>query len=200
MSAIDPRALFYVEGSERVGVRNQSGEANVKISLATDATVLRLIPFRNKQEMIEAALARFRFQHLPAPGNYTRAGQYRLAWAGRNCWHMICSPATATLEQELTEALVGLAAISDASDGLLRLEIAGKNAVKLMTKGCVLDLDSFQPGHCAVTLMAHTRLHIHRVSDTGFELMIPASYAASFCEWLRISAAEFEPDIDPAFG
>ncbi|WP_136660667.1 sarcosine oxidase subunit gamma family protein [Nitratireductor sp. XY-223] len=198
MYAADTSTPFCLEGMDLAGVQDRSSEANVIVRLNSDTTILRLIPYLNKRQAAEAALTRFGFERLPAPGRFSEAGQYRLAWAGRNCWHLMCSPADATEEQELKEVLGGLAAVTNASDGLFRMEIAGKDAASLMAKGCVLDLDHFLPGHCAVTLMAHTRLHIHRMSGKVYELMMPASHAASFWEWLCMSAAEFGMDVELA--
>ncbi len=191
MYAADIRAPFCLEGMDLAGAQDRSGEATVNVGLIVDTTTLRLIPFLDKRQAVAAALTRFGFEDLPEPGRYSKAGQYRLAWAGRNCWHLTCSPAVGTLEGELKQALGGSAAVSSAGEGLLRMKIVGDDAASLLAKGCVLDLDHFLPGHCAVTLMAHVRLNIYRISDTGFELMIPASHAASFWEWLCMSAAEF---------
>lgn len=191
---------FCLEGMDLASISNRSGVADISVRLISDTTVLRLMPFLNKNRAVAAALTRFGFEDLPGPGRYSHTSEYRLAWAGRNCWHLICSPAVTHLEQDLKEALAGLAAVTNAGDGLLRIKIIGQEAAPLMAKGCVLDLDHFRPGHCAVTLMAHTRLHIHRMSDKGFELMIPASHAGSFWEWLRLSAAEFGMDVDAGAG
>lgn len=198
MCAADPRSLFCLEGIDLVASQSRSGGADIHIRLPSDTTILRVMPFMNRRQAIEAALADLGFENLPAPGRYATAGKYRLAWAGQNCWHLICAPASSTLERDLGLSLAGIAAVSSASDGLLRLEIVGRDAASLMAKGCMLDLDHFLPGHCAVSLMAHTRIFIHRVSATGFDLMIPASHAASFWEWLCLSAAEFGMVVDVA--
>ena len=191
MSAAETRTPFCLEGIDLAGVQSPSGMAGVKVRLFPDTSILRIIPFRSRRQNVETALTRFGFDSLPSSGRFRSIGDYRLAWASQNCWHLMCSPAVETLEQDLKQAFEGAAAISSAGDGLLRMEIEGRDAGTLMAKGCVLDLDHFLPGHCAVTLMAHTRLYLHRVSATGYQLLIPASHAASFWEWLAMSAAEF---------
>ncbi|WP_264211131.1 sarcosine oxidase subunit gamma [Leisingera thetidis] len=188
MSAAEALPLFCLEGLDLTGVPSVQ-PAGVEVRIVTGTTVLRIMPFRDQAAAAGAALAPFGFTVLPAPGRFAEAEENCLAWAAGNCWHLI-SPRPA-LEQELKQALAGLAAVSSAGGGFLRLQISGTAACALMGKGCVLDLDRFEPGHCAVTLMAHTKLHLHRCSDTEFDLLIPASHAASFWEWLTLSAAEF---------
>ncbi|MEX0302964.1 MAG: sarcosine oxidase subunit gamma [Leisingera sp.] len=191
MSAAEAHPLFCLEGIDLTGAPAAGGPAGVDTGIVTDSTVLRIMPFRVKTTATAAALAPFGFTALPAPGRFAEAGDHCLAWAASNCWHLISSQPVTGLEQELKRALSGLAAVSSAGGGLLRLQISGKDAGALMVKGCVLDLDRFEPGHCAVTLMAHTRINLLRRGGTEFDLLIPVSHAASFWEWLTMSAAEF---------
>ncbi|MEW2915144.1 sarcosine oxidase subunit gamma family protein [Leisingera sp. JC11] len=190
MCAAEARPLFCLEDLELTGIP-AAGPAGVEVRIVTGTTMLRIMPFRDQAAAAGAALAPFGFTALPAPGRFAEARENRLAWAAGNCWHLI-SPRTApALEQELKQSLAGLAAVSSAGSGLLRLQISGTAACALMAKGCVLDLNRFAPGHCAISLMAHTRIQLHRCADTEFGLLIPASHAASFWEWLTMSAAEF---------
>lgn len=188
--AAEARPLFCLEGLDLTSIP-AAGPAGAEVRIVTGTTVLRIMPFREKATAAGAALAPFGFTALPGPGRSGVAGGHCLAWAASNCWHLISPRPAPALEQELKQALAGLAAVSSAGGGMLRLQIGGAASRALMAKGCVLDLDRFPPGHCAVTLMAHTRLHLRRCSAAEFDLLIPASHAASFWDWLCRSAAEF---------
>ena len=190
MCAAEARPLFCLDGLDLTGVPSVQ-PAGVTAGIVTGTTVLRIMPFRDKAAAAGTALAPFGFTALPASGRFAGAESHCLAWAASNSWHLISPRPASELEQELKRALAGLAAVRSTGGGLLRLQISGTAACALMAKGCVLDLDRFEPGHCAMTLMAHTRLHLRRRSVTEFELLIPASHAASFWEWLTLSAAEF---------
>lgn len=191
MSVADPRPLFSLDGLDLSGFRSPSGETGLEVTLVTGRTVCRIMPLRGQLGAVGAALKPFGFEALPAAGQSEIAGGNRLSWADKNCWHLVTDSSNNALEATLKEALKGLAAVSDASDGLLCLAIKGEASQDVMAKGCVLDLDRIETGQSAVTLMAHTRVFLCRTSADGFELMIPASHAASFWEWLCLSAAEF---------
>lgn len=188
--AAEARPLFCLEGLDLTGIP-AAGPAGVEARIVTGTTVLRIMPFHGQAAAAGAALAPFGFTTLPAMGRFAEEGENRLAWAAGNCWHLISPRPAPALEQELKQALAGLAAVSSAGGGFLRLQISGTAACVLMAKSCMLDLDRFEPGRSAVSLMAHTKIHLHRRADMGFDLLIPASHAASFWEWLAMSAAEF---------
>ncbi|MBY6068829.1 hypothetical protein KUW17_18950 [Leisingera aquaemixtae] len=190
MCAAEARPPFCLEGLELTGVPSAQ-PAGVVARIVTGTTVLRIMPFHGKATATGAALTPFGFTNLPGPGRFAEASENRLAWAAGNCWHLISPHPALVLEQELKQVLAGLAAVSSAGGGFLRLRISGTAACALMAKGCVLDLDRFVPGRSAVSLMAHTKIHLHRCADAEFDLLIPASHAASFWEWLTMSAAEF---------
>lgn len=188
--AAEASPLFCLEGLDLAGIP-AAGPAGVKVRIVTGTTVLRIMPFRDQAAAAGAALAPFGFNYLPSPGRSGVAGGNCLAWAASNCWHLISPRPAPALEQELKQSLGRHAAVSSAGGGMLRLQIGGAASCALMAKGCLLDLDRFRPGHSAVTLMAHTRLHLRRCSASEFDLLIPASHAASLWEWLALSTAEF---------
>lgn len=193
MFAADVRLPYCLEGVAIESPALSGTASGVAVTIQIGAKVQRIMPFAATNQAVEAALSGLGLPALPNPGAFSPEGDARLDWAGKNCWHLVTG---ADVDFDLAQALAGLAAVSDASDGLLCLGINGPQAVALLSKGCVLDLDGFQPGQCATTLMAHTRLQILRHSLSSFELMVPASYAASFWEWLSLSAAEFGMTVE----
>jgi methylglutamate dehydrogenase subunit D len=91
-------------------------------------------------------------------------------------------------------ALDGLGAVTDQSDALLVLELAGPDVGRTLAKGVTLDLHAsvFPTGSAAVTVVNHIGVTLWRTDDAPtYRLAVPRSYAGSFMDWLAGSAAEF---------
>lgn len=198
MCAANVQSLYCLEGVDLAFGRPLETAPEVNIKLLSNASVFRIMPFRGRLDETEKALRSFGVDALPPAGRFVETDTYRLAWAEKNCWHLMAVQLGGNLENRLIDALQGKAAVSEASDGLLCVEIEGVKSRALLAKGCVLDLEQFKPGYSAVSLMAHTRVFIQRSAQDRFCLMIPASYAASFWEWLSMSAAEFTVSVSGA--
>lgn len=107
----------------------------------------------------------------------------------------------AGFEASLCCALDGLGAVTDQSDALLVLELAGPSARRALAKGVALDLHPtvFPTGSAAVTAVNHIGITLWRTDDAPtYRLAVPRSYAGSFMDWLTASAAEFGLEMLPA--
>lgn len=85
-------------------------------------------------------------------------------------------------------------AVVDQSHGKSVLRIAGVNAPAVLAKGCRIDLHPrvFGSGGTAVTPIARINCVLHQVDAVPtFDLILPATLARAFLEWLEMSAAEF---------
>lgn len=191
MFSVKAHDHFCLEGAGVDAGRLSTQSANIEITNAPYTTVWRISAFQNKQRAIETQLGPFGFHHLPAPGQFAASRDARLAWAGDKCWHLMPGETSNSDENALKQALLGLAAVTSAGDGLLRVLITGADAAPLLAKACVLDLDRFRAGHCAITQMAHTRIYLHCLSYQSYDLFVPTSHGASFWDWLHISAQEY---------
>src|SRR5262245_11756408 len=57
------------------------------------------------------------------------------------------------------------AAAVDVSANRVAFELTGAGAADVLAQGCALDLDRFEPGSCAQTLLARTQVILHRAGD-----------------------------------
>jgi len=100
----------------------------------------------------------------------------------------------AAFEARLRAALAGLASVSDQSDGRVVVRVGGPRARDTLAKGLPIDLHprAFKPGDAAVSVVAHIAVHLWQIDPAPtYELAVPRSFAASFCDWLAAAAAEF---------
>ena len=85
-------------------------------------------------------------------------------------------------------------AVVDQTHGKSVLRVVGVNAPAVLAKGCRIDLHprEFGPGRTAVTPIARINAVLHQVDAAPtFDLILPATLARSFFEWLEMSAAEY---------
>ena len=119
-----------------------------------------------------------------APGTWLLMGP-----RGRHAW----------LVGKLAAATGGAASLVDQSMGRVVLRVAGSRARDVLAKGCRLDLHprAFGPGGVAVTPIAHVTVTLVQVDATPtFDLLVPASYAETFLDWLLEAAAEHGADLE----
>ena len=86
-------------------------------------------------------------------------------------------------------------AVADLTDGLAQLEVEGKLAAEVLSKGCGLDfhLTAFPAGHCARTRFAQIPLVLVRLDGPPrFELYVARSHARYLNDWINDAAAEFQ--------
>ncbi|MCZ0738842.1 sarcosine oxidase subunit gamma [Phreatobacter sp. AB_2022a] len=95
----------------------------------------------------------------------------------------------------LAAALGSHGAVSDQSDGLALVRLAGPAVRSVLAKGCPVDLhrQAFAVGAAAATMIGHVNTTLWRRPDRGadpvFELAVTRSMAGSLGDWLLASAA-----------
>lgn len=84
----------------------------------------------------------------------------------------------------------------DQSAGRVRLRACGPMVERMLAKGTAVDLaaDRFPLGHATTTLVGHIAVHLTRVGDDAFELMVLRSFAQSLWDDLARMSAEFLAD------
>ncbi|MCY4185661.1 MAG: sarcosine oxidase subunit gamma [Rhodobacteraceae bacterium] len=93
------------------------------------------------------------------------------------------------LYPELTvrEKLGNTGYITDQTDNWCQIRLSGPDIFQAMERICPLDLNNFQVGKCARTVMEHLSSVLVRESEEGFLLLSPSSSAQSFLEAIEQS-------------
>lgn len=116
-------------------------------------------------------------------------------WAGPGRWLARTPTQTATsLEAMLRQELSGLASVVNQTDGRCVFRVSGPRSRDALAQGVPVDIDPrvFGPGDTALTLAGHINVHFWQLDlSPAYELAVPRSFAASFCEWLFAASAKY---------
>ncbi|OLP62363.1 hypothetical protein BJF93_23700 [Xaviernesmea oryzae] len=114
--------------------------------------------------------------------------------AGVEEWLVVDAGTDGSLALDLAERLGDLAFVLDASDADICLRLSGPNSRRILAKGIGIDLhpDVFGIGAAGYTLCHGIRLHLARMADTSFEILVPRSYAQSLMDALKRMGREFD--------
>ena len=132
---------------------------------------------------------------LRGPNRAVQAGDLTAVWIQPRTW-LLLQPwrGEGALLRKLAPGCRGLGALVDQTGGKAVLRVSGKCARAVLAKGCRVDLHprAFKPGSAAVTPIAHVNVVLAQADDApSFDLILPASFAETFVEWLLMSAGEF---------
>ncbi len=183
------------------GAESQTGVALVERRLAIAQVQAR----KARETELAAAISSSFGLSLPAPGGASTGRDGTAAiWIGPATW-LILAPRTApgTLAQRLAAAVSDTGSVTDQTFGKALLRLSGAKARDVLAKGCRVDLNPrvFGPRRAAVTSIGHIGCVLAQVDEVPtFDLVVPATLAASFVEWLEAAAAEFGLDIEAPTG
>lgn len=175
-------SVFAIEHRPALGGKIPLISSSVTLRALPEGHVLHVLSASaddDLSETIRAALGREAFAvRVVSPGQWFVVGDQPIS-AG-----------------ELTETVQKLkphADVIDQSHGRVRLAIAGAKAVSLLAKGAAVDLASnaFPVGCATTTLIGHIAVHVTRVSENGFELMVLRGFAESLWDELAELTAEY---------
>lgn len=110
-------------------------------------------------------------------------------------------PAGAATVERVAVRLEGLAAIADQSDAYGVLRLWGTRVRDTLAKGCPIDLhpSAFGLEDAATVPIATIPCRLWQVDHApAYDVLVPRSYALSFWDWLKSSAAEFGFEVQPA--
>ncbi|POR47371.1 sarcosine oxidase subunit gamma [Bosea psychrotolerans] len=171
------------------------GSAGVIVTAREGLGIASLIaPEDGEAALSQAVKTRLRLDLPTTPRIAVLAGR-ALVWAGPGLWLLVTEDRTGFADD--LQALSGLAAIADQSDGRAVLTLSGGKIRAALAKGCMIDLhpSAFPVGSAALTSIAHIGVHLWRAEDgpngAVFEFMVARSMAGSFWSWFSASAAEF---------
>lgn len=133
----------------------------------------------------------------PSAPNTAAAGErLTIFWLAPGRWliesHVI---AAIEIERRLRDDLADHAAVVDVSSGRAVIRVAGRDARRLLARGCPIDLDAraLPPGAVARTMLEDIAVMLHVLPDAeGLDLYVARSYARHAWEWLAQAAADLE--------
>ena len=195
-------SLFPRSGLEPLlqsGTRgDHAGKPGVTVALRSDLALAYVFARNGKDGDLQKRV-RDRFGlHLPMAaqrgdnGAVPSLDSLNFIWAGPGRWLAGTSAQTgASLEAMLRNELSGEASVINQTDGRCVFRISGPSVREVLAKGVPIDLDprAFGPGDTALTLVGHISVHLWQLDRTPtYDLAVPRSFAASFCEWLFAAA------------
>lgn len=118
---------------------------------------------------------------FPAPNEALVAGEAALLWTGREQAFLLGAAAPAGLE--------GAAALTDQSDGWAQFLLEGPASAEVLARYVPLDLRlaAFEVNRVVRAPVYHMSAVIHRVSETGFRVMVFRSMAQT--AWHELAVA-----------
>ncbi|MCF6304328.1 MAG: hypothetical protein L3J33_03030 [Rhodobacteraceae bacterium] len=149
---------------------------SARLETVSMGEITAVMPFKGQAMSVAKALKSVLGTSLPMVGEVTQAKDAELLWFGPGQWLVFSNK-----PDQIKDALQGLAAVVDQSDGWLGLVLSGKDAGAMMARLCPLDFDGLAVGQVARTDFCHVSTMIIPVED-GCRIMVPRSYAVSVYE------------------
>ncbi len=94
---------------------------------------------------------------------------------------------------QFAAAIGNFAAVSDQSHGRVRIRVEGGKVETMLAKGIAVNLAvrAFPPGTSATMICGHVSVHVTRLSETEFELMVLRGFAEDLWHSLVQMGLEF---------
>ncbi len=186
-----PRGAW--EGVATIGRHGASdGAAGIRLTLLEGRGLATLVAADGGDDDLRSAVSEHLGLTLPEAGAATFDGERGLVWSAPGQW--LAMAGTPGDLRGLPEALRGLAAVTDQSDGRAVVRVSGLRARAMLAKGVAIDLHprAFGPGRAAVTSIAHIGVQLwQRDAGPTYDITVARSFAGSFWGWLAHAAAEF---------
>lgn len=134
-------------------------------------------------------------------GDVDLATGRRALWLGPDEWLVVTAPGTESALATELETAMGRrhGAVVDVGEGRSIITIAGKQARRVLAKGCSLDLHPrvFGPGDCAQSRLAQATIILHQTADApAYDIYVGRSFAEYLWAWITDAAAEYGYRID----
>lgn len=174
-------AATEADRASAFGDRTGETGADLGISERRGLTIIELAAFVPGEEG-RASLSQVLGFALPEAGASMEKGGFAALSIGPGRWLVVGEEAAAA---SLPMPPESEAAATDLSHGRAVLSLTGPGAARTLRKGVGLDLDPrfFGEGAVAATALARMPAVIWR-RPTGYDLIIPRSYAVSLLDWL----------------
>jgi sarcosine oxidase subunit gamma len=174
------------------------GAPGIVLRERADLALATIIARRGQSDSVRGKLSEAFGLNAPVAPRRVSAGTVSLIWSGPGQWLALARPARAPgFVREIEEALDGLAAITDQTDGRVVVSVTGPKASLAMAKLFPIDLHPsvFDADHAALTKMALINVQIWR-DGGGFEIAAPSSYAGSFWTALMHACEEYGVQVE----
>jgi len=185
-------ALRDFERADRIG--KATGLAGVAVVLRGDLRIACVIARRGALPELSARAEKM-FGLALQSGPYRVARErHTILGIGPGRWMFMREGGAPEFAAELGRDLMGVASVSDHSDGYAVFEVSGVCARKALAKGVAIDIhpNSFGTGDVAVTAVAHIGAILWQTNNLPcYGTAVFRSYAGSFWHWLSESAMEF---------
>ena len=135
--------------------------------------------------------------NLPRKNNsYVSAGERHVVWLGPNEFLILCEAGKESdLQGIITSEIKNgqHAAITNVTDSLCAFRLSGPALIKVLAKGCALDLhqSQFKTGYAAQTLLSHAAVTLLAMSDESMTILCRTSFAAYLLDWMADAALEY---------
>lgn len=177
---------------DRYGCGN--GDAGVVVNEVGEVGLALVMARRGRRAALNDAVRSAFGVDLPSVPRRTEGRALSFIWAGPDQWLAYQQSASAGLEVTLRNALASLASVVDQSHGRTVLRVTGPKVRDALAKGLAVDLHPrvFQPGHAAVTAVAHISVHLWQTDERPtYEIAVPRASALSYWHWLETSSAQY---------
>ena len=160
----------------------------VEVVYTTPVFRASVAPFYDRRTAVDRLLRDWFGIGLTPRGRYAQHGQITVAWADSQTWwieHRSVSEAERLVFfDEIRTILSGTAFVLNRSNGLVGLTLKAPRVHSILST--VFNLNShFQEGSCAVTSIAHSRVHVRWISSEELLILSPRSYAYDLMSWIR---------------
>lgn len=197
-SAWQPRSAWA--GVARVGRHGRlQGEAGIRLSLRDEIGLATIIVADGQEAQLRQILAEQLGWLLPEVGKTSIVGEKGLVWSAPGQW-LLVSDSRRDVAAAI-EALRGVAAVTDQSDGRAVARVSGRQARAMLAKGMAIDLHprAFRSGQAAITNIAHINVQVWQRDEAPiYDITVARSFADSFWSWLTHAAAEFGYEVERA--
>lgn len=177
------------------------GAPGVTLSERIDIGLATVAARKGKADALAAAIRSAYGAELPSDSRVAAGPGVAFIGTAPGQWMAVSqSLANGALTDDLARNLVGLASITDQSDGRAVIRVSGPRARDVLAKGVPVDLHqgAFRTGSAATTVISLIGAQIWQVDETPtYDIAVFRGFAGSFWGWLTSSAAEFGYTVEP---
>ena len=135
--------------------------------------------------------------NLPRKANsFVSAGERHVVWLGPDEFLILCevgkeSDLQGVIASEIKNGQH--AAITNVTDSLCAFQLTGPALLKVLAKGCALDLhpSQFKPGMVAQSLLSHAAVTLMAMPDGSMTIICRTSFAAYLLDWMADASLEY---------